>query len=434
MKAWQRVLTGVLLSVLLVCTAAARNGAEIRTLENGITMVMLRDANLPLVSMGFYQPGGVVAQSEDNSLASITYALLSEGTRTYSRQQLHSIEENGGSIGAQSYNRLGALSATVHRDDAATTLSFLVSMQREPLLPPERFEVIRNQTMAAIANRQAIAHRHGAWLFRRELFAGTPMAFTATGDAEATANLSIDEVRDYHRRVIARSGGAYFLLAGDLDQPLIELVVSQLSALPADDETALKAFVHFDTASPLQRWHDAPGQQAHIFLRYGAPGADDPCFPPLQVGTAILGGGMGSRMFSQLREREGLAYSVNASLGTTMVNASIDAYMGTARHNAAYALDAMQRHFHQLRDEQVSESELQRAQNYLVGNHALSRETIGDQGFSALLNIAMGLGAEHDASYPERIFAVTAQQIQQCAQQWLDAEPDFLVYGADQPR
>ncbi|MBB5022134.1 M16 family metallopeptidase [Desulfurispira natronophila] len=426
----KRLLCIALLLALPLSAVASSQDLQRFSLANGLEVLILPDHTLPIVSLGFYIPGGVVAQEVDNSAAHITYTLLSEGTHSYSKQDIHAAEDRGGSIETFARQRTGVIRATVHRDDAQTSLSALISMHQEPLLPAQRLDVVKNQTQAAIANRQAVAARHAAYLFQQSLYQSTPLAFATQGQSDLTAQLTREQVQAYHQQAIRITDGTVFVAAGDVDESLVEHITARLEQLPARQLEGVEPFSTFADNSPLDEKHSASTQQAHVFLRYPAPPADDHCFAPMHIASTALGGGMGSRLFRELREEQGLAYSVSASMGVTVANPGMRVSIGTAPGNITEALSGMERQVKRLFREQLTENELERARNYLLGNHLLSRETVGDRVLHQAIHTLMGLSHSYDEDSIKALEEVDLNQIQDCARQWLaDAKPDRFVYG-----
>lgn len=416
------------LLMLLLALPAMVQATTTRELANGITFVTIPDHTIPIISLSLLIPGGVVVQDTDNSVASLAYALLLEGTERFTKQEIYSLEETGGSISAAASLRSGALSATVLRDDATRAATYILSMFREATLNPVRFPVLQEQVLAAIANRQSSPAAYGRYLFERERYRDTPRAMSVNGDHALTTSLTLDDVRAYYTTHIQRTAGAVFILSGDIESTTENEILALVEALPEHSASAdaLRDFPE----QPLATAIPAALNQAQIFVSYRAPLPHEACFFPAKVLSAVLGGGMSSRLFGELREKQGLAYSVHSGFGTETANPSFDIVMGTSQDKYITALEGIATELRRITQEVPDEAEVERARNYIIDNFAMAHESAADMAHFKGIYQLMGLGVEFDDRYSDGIAAVTPEEVNTCAQQIFAQSPAILAYGA----
>jgi zinc protease len=159
--------------------------------------------------------------------------------------------------------------------------------------------------------------------------------------------------------------------------------------------------------------------QTAIALAFPAPSrTDDSRFAAALIAT--VASGLGGRFFDELRDRQSLAYTVQAAVSEKRMAGMFLSYIATSPEKEDIARNGLLAEFEKLRDQPVTAEELARAKEYVVGSHAISQES-GGALLAEMLDAWMfgsGLGEilEHDA----RIRAVTADQMRAVAQQYFD--------------
>ncbi len=135
----------------------------------------------------------------------------------------------------------------------------------------------------------------------------------------------------------------------------------------------------------------------------------------LKVATTVLGGGMSSRLFTELRDKRGLAYAVGATCSFSALNGSFVAYIGTKPGSQQEAEEGLWTEVRALRDTPVEEAELQRAKNYITGNFLRDLETCRARAAQEAGDIALGLGEGYAHKWRDEILAVTSRDVMRVA-------------------
>jgi predicted Zn-dependent peptidase len=162
-----------------------------------------------------------------------------------------------------------------------------------------------------------------------------------------------------------------------------------------------------------------PTEQAHVVVGWLAPPVSHPDFGPLRVLDALLGGGMSSRLFNALREREGLAYAVGSYYPSRRAASRLVAQIGTAPANAPRAEQGILAEAERLREEPVPGEELDRAKAQLTGGFELDLRTNARQALYRGLFESLGVGHGFVSSYRGLVEAVTPADVQRAARRYL---------------
>jgi len=173
--------------------------------------------------------------------------------------------------------------------------------------------------------------------------------------------------------------------------------------------------------------HPIDRKQSHVVIAYESVDVTNPDRYPLTVLENILSG-QGGRLFYELRDKRSLAYSVSAFFTKGLAPGLFGGYIATDPSNSESALDGLLEEFAKVRDDRVLDSELARSQRYLVGSRAISLQTNSSKAEEMCLNELYGLGYRNGEEYERRISAVTIDDVQRVAREYLDPDRRAEVF------
>ena len=158
-----------------------------------------------------------------------------------------------------------------------------------------------------------------------------------------------------------------------------------------------------------------------------APSLTDPDYPAVKVLSSILGGGMAGRFFSDLRDKQALAYTTATQFPSRVDPSYFLGLLGTAPANAAKAEAALHEQLERIQREPVSDEELRVGKAYLLGNLEMDRRTNARQAWYLAFYEIAGVGHEFLDRYMARVRQVTAAEVQQVAQRYLSPLSAVIV-------
>lgn len=242
---------------------------------------------------------------------------------------------------------------------------------------------------------------------------GRPIA----GTPESVASMSRELIVDYFQRAY-RSGNIILSAAGHLTHDgLAELVGEAFASLPAGNGFAEPTPPSYQAKVVLREKPEL--EQLHLCLGVPAFSESDHRRHAGYLLTAILGGGMSSRLFQAVREERGLAYSIFSSLDSFADTGCFSVYLATAANQAREAVDVVLEELRRIRREPVTEQELSEAQEHMKGSMVLSMESSSSRmSRLAKQEIYFGRQSDLDASLAE-VDAVTVEQIHELADELL---------------
>jgi zinc protease len=389
---------------------------------------------VPLVALAFtFEGGGAQDPAAKPGVAQMLSRLLDEGAGPYSSDAFQ--ERLAARAIELSFNAGpdavgGSLKTLVrHADEAFALLKLALC---EPRYDEDAIERVRAQTIAGLRYQQndpgVMASRH----FFAAGFPDHPYGRPTSGTIESVAAITRDDLLDLHRRVVAR-GRAKIAAVGAIDaERLATLLDGVFGTLPEPEP--LKPVPQVEVAGRGTH-HVVDIDVPQSVIRFGTDGVSwrDRDFIPAYVLNHILGGGaFTSRLFQEVREKRGLAYSVGTSLVSYRGASMTWGYTATKNERVAECIAVIRDEMARLKTEGPSDDELQKAKDYLTGSYALGFDTstkIAHQ----LAQIAFeGLGIDYIGRRNALVSAVTQDDIRRAAERTI-GDGRLLVVVAGRP-
>jgi len=401
--------------------AAALTTHAVR-LANGVRLVMQESHAVPTAWFGLYFRGGRIEERRED--AGITRLMLSgalRGTRRRSAEELdRAIESLGSGFAAEHDEEYVGLSAPVPVPKLAAAMGLAREIVAEATFPEGGVEKAREVNLANIRAGRDSSSVHPFDLFTRAYFgANHPYGLAQRGDEEAVARLGPDDLRAWHRRVFHPSR-LIVVVAGDIDPARVrEYVEAQFGTLPSEGATPLPDLPPNPAPRVEELVETRPRRQSAFVLGFPTVPITHPDAFALEALQHVLSG-MAGRLFSELRGRRSLAYTVVAADVSRPRLGYFFGYLAGDYRKEASAREAMLAEFARLRDEPVTAEELQRAKGYLAGITRIRRQTNGARGSEIARDVLFGLGLDFPERYLEGVLAVTAADIQRVARAYFD--------------
>ena len=408
----------------LVLAASGAHAVEVKevTTPLGITAWLVEDKSTPVVALSFSFAGGSARDAETRKGAtSLAATLLTDGAGPLDAQAFKQRQEEvaaslgfGASLDYVS-GSLRLLSA--NRDEAFELLRLAVS---EPRFDADRFEQRRAQAIAQLNQADQRPAPVAQRAMMGAVFAGHPYANNASGVRETLRTLTVPDIRQRAAALLSRSG-LVVAAVGDIDAAELSRQLDRaFGGLPTGPvEPALPDWV--PPTKPRTVTIERPVPQSSVLVALPGIVRQDPDWHAAAVMTHILGGGQQSRLFTEVREKRGLAYSISAGLRSQQKAGLLVVSTGIANERVADALRLIKPELARMR-EGPSEQELADAKIYLSGSLALSLDSSG-----AMANLLHQLQVDHQPrDYLDRraalIGAVKAEDVRRVARRILRDE------------
>ena len=425
-----------ILAILCIAAAPAWAAVPIERVisPGGIEAWLVRQETVPLISLEFAFTGGASQDPADKAgLANMVSALLDEGageldSRTFHERLEDKAIELSFRVGRDYFN--GSLRMlNEHRDSAIELIRLAMTAPRFDSKDVER---IRGQLLSTVQRDTSSPNVVSSRRWWAAAFPGHPYGREVNGSLESLPRIGVEDLRGYVKRVLARDG-LKIAIVGNLDAQAAGTIVDRLfGGLPAQAD--LRPVPPVEPQGLGQRiviGMDVP----QTVITYGRPGVfrQDPDFMTAYVLEHILGGGtFSSRLYTEVREKRGLAYGINDSLVWLKGTALIMGGTATRADRTAETLKVIESEIQRMAAAGPTEEELGKAKAYLKAAYALNLDT-SNKIAGALLQIQLdGLGIDYMDRRGALIDAVTLQDTKRVAQRLLTSGMLVTVVGRPQ--
>jgi zinc protease len=422
-------------ALIALASSPAADAIEVQraTLDNGVRLVMSQQNAVPIVAISCLVDGGARLDPPGKTgLAGLTGDLLSEGTTGRTSQEIARIIDSlGGSFETGTGDDWISLSASVLARDYATGVDLIARSLREPTFAPEEIERRRAEILGEIQAAEEQPGTVADRVFREDLFGKSPYGHQVVGKESDVRRLTRADIVGFHQRVVTPER-TLCAVVGDLPvQAMRDALAQRLGSWrhsgKVDEPTAATP------PAARQVVVDKPLTQANIILGQIGIARNNPDYFPVLVMNYILGGGgFTSRLMKAIRTDAGLAYSVGSVFASTRLPGPFEIVLQTKVDTAARAVELARKEVERMRAEGSTAKELEDAQAYLTGSFPLRLDSTAKIAVFLSQVEYFGLGPDYIERYPDRVRAVTLEQVRAAAQKYL--HPDALIQVVVGPR
>jgi len=404
-------------------SASAPHLRDIRTttLPNGLLVLTERMPHLRSVAMGVWIDCGSRDESpEVNGISHFIEHMVFKGTTTRSASQFaREVDAIGGNLDAFTGKETIGFTLKVLDENVATALDLLTDLVLHPTFSPEDIAkeqgVILEEIKMDEDNPDYLVHELFTQNFWPDDALGRPILGTSKSVSSFSQKILLDE---YARRFTPTN--MVFTAAGNLDHDdFVEQVAAAFTSLSASSSERIARHNPPQTHPHITIKNKKSLEQVQFCLAVAAPAVADPSRYTAYLLNSILGGGMSSRLFQSIREDRGLAYSIYSELNPFRDTGTLAVYAGCSADNTREVLSLTLAEFTRIKNELVTEEELDRAKNQIKGNMVLGLETSGSR-MSSLARQQMYWGRFFSLDeITAEIDRVTPEDIQRLAQDLL---------------
>jgi len=360
--------------------ALTANTTEVRNIEravlpNGVQVISEIMPHVRSISIGVWiRTGSRHERPDQNGISHFIEHMVFKGTISRTAEQIaRSVDSVGGHLDAFTAKEMISYSTKVLDEHLTLAFDVLSDLVLHPVFREEDIERERGVVLEELKmdedNPDLLVHELFSGNFWKDHSLGKPII----GSKKTIKSFNEDMVRDYYRSTYTPSN-ILVTAAGRLDHhELIRLVEQAFGELdrkappPEDPTPATHAVITQRDKPALEQVHLCLGVPSH-------PLADDRRYSSYVLNT-LLGGGMSSRLFQNIREKQGLAYAVFSELNPYRDTGCLSVYAGTSLESAERVVDCILREFREIKDGQITEEELRRAKDHLKGSLMLSLES-----------------------------------------------------------
>jgi zinc protease len=405
----------------LVAPAAATADTTRERLDNGLTVLVRENPVAPVVAVSLMVKTGTWWETPtNNGISNFVHAVMVRGTAQRSGSQLaEAIAALGGKISASGEVDYSEIRASALSRFWRELLGFTAELALTPKLAPGELDGERDWVIGRIQKRRDSAPSRAFDEFFATLYGPHPYSLQVLGTPESLRRVDHAALVEWYRRSY-RPERMTLTVSGQVSAAQVLAEARRLfGELPRGGEAT-------ETPRPApanpgtRRVIEQAAQQAQILAGGIAPSLSHPDHAPVKVLSTILGGGMAGRLFVELRDKRGLAYTAASYYDPVRDPGALILYLGTAPENATKAEEELRREIERIRTDLVSDDELRRAKGYLLGRYTMDRRTNERQAWYLAFYEQVGVGQDYPERYRKAVEAVTPADVRRVAKQYLE--------------
>ena len=381
-------------------------------LKNNIRACIKRNENTPRIALTLNI--AITKPEKSAGLYSLMNRLLLKGTSKYSSEELSNIlDENAIELYTEMKSDYLRFRFVCLNEDFEKALSILNEIILNSTF--EEFEKEKVKLKGELLAELDSARVKVSDLFTKTIYKNHYYGNSYTKILEEIDNVTKEDVVNAYKTILNNSVKT-MALAGDADETLLDKYIGVIpESIDLESEIPQPAELTNEYAELIKE--DA--NQAQILQGWLVPqiGIDD--YPVLMLLNVILGAsGLSSRLFLELREKKGLAYTVRTAYEIHKKSAVFSIYIGTEPSNIQTSIEGFKEEIEKIKTIPVTEEELHNAKNNLIGKQQFVTETNGQQANMLAYYSIMGMPFDYQKELIEKVKQVTPEQIKACANKY----------------
>ncbi len=411
----------------------ALKDAKTVVLENGLKLILLENHRLPMVvaqaaihKTKYYEP------ENQNGVAALLGDLLEEGTTSKTGEEIaQAIENVGGSLSVSSTGG----SVRVISEDTELGLGLLFDCLMNPAFEANTLERKREQLLADLAEAEKKPEVRGSRLFASTIYGKHPLG-RPTASSAVVKGLKANDLKAFHKQVFVPNN-CTIALVGDFQ---IEQIIQLITKLTSQWKKAELPKLDLPEPKLSEKASetiitDPNAAQLHVFIGHLGIKRNNPDYYKLLVMDNVLGTGPGftDRLSANLRDRQGLAYTVRAVITGSAGEdtGTLSGYIGTFPDKYKEVKEGFLKEFQRIRQEPATKQEVEDAKKYLTGSLPFSMITSSQVAGLLLTVDRLKLGENFLEDYRKGVESVTVEDVQKVAQKYLHPDKiQIIAVGA----
>ena len=438
--AWRQAIRfrAILLLVSVLCLLPSEPWAvplgQRDVFPSGLILLVSEKHAVPIVTATMLiQAGALLDHLDKPGLANLTAQLLTQGTTTRSASQIsEAIEFVGGSLSVDAGQDVTTVSLSVLSQDLDLGLDLLADILLRPTFAPGEIRRKAQEVVAEIKRKQEDPGEVSAEAFAALVFGKHPYGRPVQGTEASVPAITREDLVRFHDQYY-RPNRTILSVVGDVSlADLKRRLEARLGAWQGGGPEVQAPSSPAALTGPVVRMIQRDVTQANITLGHLGVRRDNPDYYAILVMNYILGdGGFNSHLLTKIREEKGWAYDVGSSFIPDKYAGSFTVTLQTKNETTQGAIEAVLTEMRRMRDQPVSDTELNDAKAFLTGSFPLRLDT-SDKIARLLANIEyFGLGLDYTDRFPGLVNAVTVADVQRVAQRYLDPDRYALAVVAD---
>lgn len=391
-------------------------------LSDGATMLYTPNNVNDIIAISIYAKGGQLAEQKAGT-ANLTATAMMRGTKNYTSLELSQVlEDNGIKIQPSASADAFAINVLTTKDEYDKTLELLNEVVNNATFEDYEIDKVKTEKLNTIKRNKDVPLQRAIEEYRDLIYQNSPYSISSKILEKNIPNITKEDIINYYNSIFAPKN-LVISINGNIDK---DKTIQDLNNIFKPKENAKNFdFAQYNSkiptvTTPRQTIQKVPTTEtAWILLGWQTNGVlNEKDYATLQVIDSLLGSGMSSRLFKDLREQEGLAYQLGSGYSPNVLRGSFLLYIGTNPQTLDKAKSGLFAEITRLKTEYVGDKELQDAKEKLLGNYVIGLETNLDKASNIGWYEASTRGYEFKDKYEKLINGVTDSDIIEIANKY----------------
>jgi zinc protease len=389
------------------------------TLPNGMRVIIKENHRLPLVSITTVFLGGTrLEKPECSGMSGFVSKMLTRGTNRMNASEIaFTVESWAGEINGFSGRNSFGISAKFLSKDLYQGLELLADLIINSSFPEDEIAKVREDILADINAKQDSPMPQLTDLFNSTLYQNHPYGRPDTGTMGSINSINRSDLLKWYKS-LAVSSNLVLCVAGDVFKDELMRKVAELFKAVDSSTFDQPKILPEPPLQGVRKVHlERPGKQTHIMIGYlGADlkSADNAVMTLIDAALS----GQGGRLFTELRDKQSLAYSVSSFTRPGLETGMFGVYLACEPEKLPTAREGIFKELEKVKENGLSNQELEDAKRYVIGTEAIENQTNGSQALSMALDELYGLGYGHQQEFIREIERVTPEDIKRVAKKY----------------
>ncbi len=399
------------------------NGTQKYHLSDGATMLYTPNSSNDIIAISIYAKGGQFLDKIAGT-ANLTAATMMKGTKNYTSLELSQVLEDNGikivpSVGADAFS----ITVLTTKDEYDKTMELLNEVVNNAIFDDYEIEKVKSDKLSAIKTNKDVPIKQAIEEYRDMIYKNTPYSISSKVLEKNIQNIKKSDIIEYYNKIF-NPKNIVISINGNIDKDKTIQDLNKIFEPKADSQTF--DYKIYDSkipriTAPRTNTIKMPTETAWILLGWQTDGVlSEKDYATLQVIDSILGTGMSSRLFKELREQEGLAYQLGTGYSPNVLRGSFMMYIGTNPATLEKSKQGLFSEIEKLKTEYVGDKELKDAKEKLIGNYVIGLETNLDKASNTGWYEASTRGYEFKEKYVDLINSVTDADIIEVANKYFN--------------
>lgn len=391
-------------------------------LSDGATMLYTPNNVNDIIAISIYAKGGQLAEQKAGT-ANLTATAMMRGTKNYTSLELsQELEDNGIKIQPSASADAFAINVLTTKDEYDKTLELLNEVVNNATFEDYEIDKVKTEKLNTIKRNKDVPLQRAIEEYRDLIYQNSPYSISSKILEKNIPNITKEDIINYYNSIFAPKN-LVISINGNIDK---DKTIQDLNSIfKPKENTKNFDFAQYNSkiptvTTPRQTIQKVPTTEtAWILLGWQTNGVlNEKDYATLQVIDSLLGSGMSSRLFKDLREQEGLAYQLGSGYSPNVLRGSFLLYIGTNPQTLDKAKSGLFAEITRLKTEYVGDKELQDAKEKLLGNYVIGLETNLDKASNIGWYEASTRGYEFKDKYEKLINSVTDSDIIEIANKY----------------